>query len=84
MILTPMEAVVGIALNFVSRQFEWEADRFACELQDRLHAPEMHDMGSRLGRALIALHVKNLSTVWVDWLYVFARFFFNLNIWGTC
>ncbi|KIJ62466.1 hypothetical protein HYDPIDRAFT_30427 [Hydnomerulius pinastri MD-312] len=69
MILTPMEAVVGIALNFVSRQFEWEADRFACELQDRLNASEMKDMGDRLGRALITLHVKNLSTVWVDWLY---------------
>lgn len=64
-----MEAIIGIALNFVSRQFEWEADRFACELQDRLDASEMKDMGERLGRALITLHVKNLSTVWVDWLY---------------
>lgn len=73
MILTPLEAVVGIALNFVSRQFEWEADRFACQLQHRLNVPEMHDMGDRLGRALITLHAKNLSTVWVDWLYVFAR-----------
>lgn len=70
MILTPMEAVVGIALNFVSRRFEWEADRFACELQDRLGVSEMRDMGDRLGRALITLHAKNLSTVWVDWLYV--------------
>ncbi|KIJ19598.1 hypothetical protein PAXINDRAFT_166705 [Paxillus involutus ATCC 200175] len=69
MILTPLEAVVGIALNFISRQFEWEADHFACELQDQLNAPEMADMGERLGRALITLHVKNLSTVWVDWLY---------------
>ncbi|KAF8552694.1 hypothetical protein OG21DRAFT_1498247 [Imleria badia] len=69
MILTPMEAFIGIALNFVSRRFEWEADRFACELQDRLGATEMQDMGDRLGRALITLHVKNLSTVWVDWLY---------------
>lgn len=31
----------------------------------------MSDMGDRLGRALVALHVKNLSTVWVDWLYVY-------------
>ncbi|KAF9244470.1 peptidase family M48-domain-containing protein [Melanogaster broomeanus] len=69
MILTPMEAVVSIAMNFLSRHFEWEADRFACELQDQLNAPEMSDMGERLGRALITLHVKNLSTVWVDWLY---------------
>jgi STE24 endopeptidase len=26
-------------------------------------------MAERLGRALIGLHVENLSTVWVDWLY---------------
>lgn len=68
MILNPMEATISILLNFLSRQFEWEADRFACEVQDRLSAPEMNDMGERLGRALITLHVKNLSTVWVDWM----------------
>jgi STE24 endopeptidase len=80
MILTPMEAVIGIALNCVSRRFEWEADRFACELQDRLSASEMRDMGDRLGRALITLHVKNLSTVWVDWMCVS----FAVLIEGTC
>ncbi|KII84839.1 hypothetical protein PLICRDRAFT_45641 [Plicaturopsis crispa FD-325 SS-3] len=69
MILTPLEAVVGIGMNAMSRKFEWEADRFACELQSKLAAPEMKDMGERLGRALVTLHVKNLSTVWVDWLY---------------
>ncbi|KAF9039259.1 peptidase family M48-domain-containing protein, partial [Panaeolus papilionaceus] len=69
MILTPLEAVVSIAMNAVSRHFEWEADRFAVELQDQLNDPAMADMGDRLGQALIALHVKNLSTVWVDWLY---------------
>ncbi|KAH7914894.1 peptidase family M48-domain-containing protein [Hygrophoropsis aurantiaca] len=69
MILTPLEAIIGIGMNAISRQFEWEADRFACELQDRLSSSEMKDMGDRLGRALITLHVKNLSTVWVDWLY---------------
>jgi len=68
MILTPLESVVGICMNAVSRRFEWEADRFAVELQDRLQAKEMSDMGDRLGRALVTLHVKNLSTVWVDWL----------------
>ena len=68
MLLTPMEAVVGIAMNAVSRKFEYEADRFACELQTQLAEPAMVDMGDRLGRALIALHVENLSTVWVDWL----------------
>ena len=68
MIISPMEAVVGIAINAISRQAEWQADRFACELQEKLGAEDMKDMGDRLGRALITLHVKNLSTVWVDWL----------------
>lgn len=89
MILTPMEAVVSIAMNAVSRHFEWEADRFAVELQDMLKEKAedgkdekltgMEDMGERLGRALITLHVKNLSTVWVDWLCVFS-FFTNLLV----
>ncbi|KAH8111655.1 peptidase family M48-domain-containing protein [Phellopilus nigrolimitatus] len=69
MILTPIEAVLSTAMNALSRRFEWQADDFACELAQRLDAPEMHDMGARLGRALTTLHVKNLSTVWVDWLY---------------
>ena len=76
MILTPIEAVVSIAMNAVSRKFEFEADKFAVDLEDRVRqsggekeAEGMADMGDRLGRALISLHVKNLSTVWVDWLY---------------
>ena len=68
MILSPVEAVVGAAMNAVSRRFEYQADHFACELEQRLGAPEMSEMGPRLGRALTTLHVKNLSTVWVDWL----------------
>ncbi|KAJ7911611.1 peptidase family M48-domain-containing protein [Mycena leptocephala] len=68
MILTPLEAFVSIGMHAVSRHFEWQADRFACELQDKLADDKMSDMGERLGRALITLHVKNLSTVWVDWL----------------
>ena len=76
MLLTPLEAVVGILMNAVSRKFEYEADRFACELPATLvragvgaeDTKDMADMGERLGKALIALHVENLSTVWVDWL----------------
>ena len=69
MILMPVEAVIGMAMNAISRRFEFEADRFACELEHKLNSKEMGDMGDRLGTALITLHVKNLSTVWVDWLY---------------
>lgn len=72
MILTPLESVVTILMNSLSRHFEWQADAFACELETKLQAPEMADMGERLGRALVTLHVKNLSTVWVDWLYVYV------------
>lgn len=63
-----MESAIGAAMNALSRKFEWQADQFACELPDRLNAKDMSDMGPRLGRALTTLHVKNLSTVWVDWL----------------
>lgn len=69
MILTPLEAVFSIGLNAVSRHFEWEADKFAAELSQRLGDEKKADMGERLGQALITLHVKNLSTVWVDWMY---------------
>lgn len=66
MLLTPVEAVVGIIMNAISRKFEYEADEFACELQAKLQDANMADMGDRLARALITLHVENLSTVWVD------------------
>ena len=68
MIITPLEAIVGIGMNALSRRFEYQADHFACILADKLKSPDMTDMGDRLGRALVQLHVKNLSTVWVDWM----------------
>lgn len=81
MILTPVEAVVSIGMNAISRKFEFEADKFAVELEGRVAdsqgekaAAGMGDMGERLGRALVSLHVKNLSTVWVDWMCVFPSF----------
>ena len=75
MLLTPLESVIGMALHAISRRFEYQADRFACDLPAILHVESaaekeaMKDMGTRLGRALVRLHVDNLSTVWVDWLY---------------
>ena len=77
LILSPVESIVSIGINAISRKFEWEADRFACELQDKLSEPGMKDMGDRLAKALITLHVENLSTVWVDWLCVFFVVFVN-------
>jgi len=84
MILTPIEAIVGIFMNAISRHFEYQADEFAVALEDKFRdeatknpkgkvtaqmVEEVKDMGDRLGRALVQLHVKNLSTVWVDWMY---------------
>ncbi|EJD00305.1 uncharacterized protein FOMMEDRAFT_158976 [Fomitiporia mediterranea MF3/22] len=69
MILTPAEAVIGAVMNALSRRFEWQADRFARELAQRLKEPSTEDMDTRLRRALTTLLVKNLSTIWVDWLY---------------
>lgn len=81
MILTPFEALFKLGMNALSRRFEWQADRFALDLGHSSTPSEVKpgekaqvaegdedDMGSRLARALISLHVENLSTVWVDWL----------------
>ena len=75
MVLSPIESVVAIGMNHLSRKFEWEADAFACEIDEKHPAADggvvpaaKADMGERLGNALISLHVENLSTVWVDWL----------------
>lgn len=75
---------MSIGMNAISRHYEYEADRFAVELQDQLREPSMRDMGERLGRALVALHVKNLSTVWVDWLYVSFSFLALGCQWSLC
>jgi STE24 endopeptidase len=86
MILTPFEAVFKLAMNALSRRFEWQADRFAFELghspsdeksssaetKTRDEKKDEDDIGARLARALITLHVENLSTVWVDWLCVLS------------
>jgi len=69
MIITPLESIVSVGINAIVRNFEWQADRFAIELQDKLNDETLSEMGDRLGRALITVHVKNLSTVWVDWLF---------------
>jgi len=74
LLLTPTEAFLSFLINGVSRRFEWQADYFAADLPHQLGdklVPEqgVPSMGDRLGNALITLHVKNLSTVWVDWLF---------------
>ncbi|KAG9076168.1 hypothetical protein FRC06_009666, partial [Ceratobasidium sp. 370] len=77
MVITPVESVIGFLMNALSRRFEYQADQFACELDARGLAGEKEEgksddestMRARLSRALVGLHVENLSTVWVDWMY---------------
>jgi STE24 endopeptidase len=75
MIVMPLELVAGIGMNAIRRNFVWQTDRFAAELQYKLNDEKMSDMGDRLGRALITMYVKNFAVVWVDWLYVFPADF---------
>jgi STE24 endopeptidase len=79
MILTPFEAIFSLGMNALSREFEWQADRFALEMGESSLPREKNevkpeggpdDLGAKLASALITLHVKNLSTVWVDPLCV--------------
>jgi len=77
MVITPVESIVGMLINALSRRFEYQADQFACELdaqglageKDEGKSDEESTMRARLSRALVGLHVENLSTVWVDWMY---------------
>lgn len=70
LVVGPLDTIVQFGMHAISRRFEYQADRFACELDDRFGVTVngKADMGERLGRALIAIHIENLATVWVDWL----------------
>ncbi|KAG9028065.1 hypothetical protein FS837_003999 [Tulasnella sp. UAMH 9824] len=75
----PLDAMFRVGINALSRRFEYQADRFACELDAKAAKEEGHtqpcdgdgdaSMGERLSQALISSHVGNLLTVWVDWLF---------------
>ncbi|KAK3185917.1 zinc metalloprotease [Lecanicillium sp. MT-2017a] len=57
--LSPMDTVLQLLLNILSRKFEFEADDFAKGLGYR----------ADLASALIKLHKQNLSTMDADWMY---------------
>ena len=57
--LAPMDAVVKLGMNILSRKFEFEADTFARNLGYQ----------KELARSLIKLQVQNLSTMDADWMY---------------
>jgi STE24 endopeptidase len=65
-VLTPVDTVVTAFMHAISRHFEFEADRFACELHQKHAVPGSQGMGKRLGDALISIMIDNLATLWID------------------
>ncbi|OJJ44673.1 hypothetical protein ASPZODRAFT_153573 [Penicilliopsis zonata CBS 506.65] len=57
--LAPMDAVVKLLMNILSRKFEFEADAFAQKL----------GYSDELARSLLKLQIQNLSTMEADWMY---------------
>ena len=62
--LAPMDAIVKLLMNVLSRKFEFEADEFATNL----------GFQQELARSLIKLQVQNLSTMDADWMYASYHF----------
>ncbi|KAL2835731.1 CaaX prenyl protease Ste24 [Aspergillus pseudoustus] len=57
--LAPMDAVVKLLMNILSRKFEFEADLFAVGL----------GYSEQLSQSLLKLQIQNLSTMDADWVY---------------
>ncbi|KAI2615933.1 peptidase family M48-domain-containing protein [Hypoxylon sp. NC1633] len=62
--LAPMDLVIKLLMNIMSRRFEFQADSFA------------HDLGykAELASSLIKLQIQNLSTMDADWMYASYHF----------
>ncbi|KAL1974290.1 hypothetical protein VTN31DRAFT_4494 [Thermomyces dupontii] len=57
--LAPMDAVVKLLMNILSRKFEFQADAFAAKL----------GYANLLATSLLKLQIQNLSTMDADWMY---------------
>ncbi|CCU75602.1 CAAX prenyl protease 1 [Blumeria hordei DH14] len=62
--LAPMDTVIKLLMNILSRRYEFEADSFAQGL----------GYSSELANSLIKLQIQNLSTMDADWLYATYHF----------
>ncbi|KAL8874477.1 MAG: hypothetical protein Q9174_000170 [Haloplaca sp. 1 TL-2023] len=62
--LAPMDTVVKLLMNILSRRFEFEADEFAVKL----------GYSTELAKSLIKLQIQNLSTMDADWMYASYHF----------
>ncbi|RYP77168.1 hypothetical protein DL769_003478 [Monosporascus sp. CRB-8-3] len=63
-ILAPMDAVIKLLMNIMSRRFEFQADAFARDLGYK----------AELAASLIKLQIQNLSTMDADWMYASYHF----------
>ncbi|PLN83040.1 peptidase family M48-domain-containing protein [Aspergillus taichungensis] len=57
--LAPMDAIVKLLMNILSRRFEFQADAFAVQL----------GYSKELASSLLKLQIQNLSTMDADWMY---------------
>jgi STE24 endopeptidase len=62
--LSPMDTVVKLLMNILSRKYEFQADAFAKGL----------GFPTELARSLIKLQIQNLSTMDADWMYASYHF----------
>ncbi|MCJ1436065.1 hypothetical protein MMC27_005443 [Xylographa pallens] len=62
--LAPMDTVVKLLMNILSRKYEFQADEFAVKL----------GYSKELAKSLIKLQIQNLSTMNADWLYASYHF----------
>jgi len=63
-VLGPMDNVIKLLMNILSRRFEFQADAFADGLGYR----------TELARSLIKLQIQNLSTMDADWMFASYNF----------
>jgi STE24 endopeptidase len=62
--LAPMDTIIKLLMNILSRRYEFQADEFAQNL----------GYSSDLARSLIKLQIQNLSTMNADWMYASYHF----------
>jgi STE24 endopeptidase len=63
-ILGPMDSVIKLLMNVLSRRFEFQADAFATGL----------GYSADLAKSLIKLQIQNLSTMDADWMFASYHF----------
>ncbi|KAK0643031.1 peptidase family M48-domain-containing protein [Cercophora newfieldiana] len=63
-VLGPMDSVIKLLMNILSRRFEFQADAFADKL----------GYNAELARSLIKLQIQNLSTMDADWAFASYHF----------